>query len=205
MHIPTPKPAYLNEEKAIQELETLLGQPNARELRPCPGCKLPCESAQPVQCAVNCDADCVNAPQALSSEPEKHPIEQHVVKIVFELSALRLFQPCWSCEGHLNGQGEMWKLPQVSFYASSELYPKLLVNYLNRLKFQNQLCYPWHVIIVDYGQTWSPTYQLEPTLNQINEEIKLDLLQQDLRQIANDLAEKIKQEARMMLANVRRD
>lgn len=204
MHIPTPKLEFHNKEMAEQALETLLMQPNARELRPCPSCKLPCESVQPAQCAVNCDASCENAPQALSSEPEMHPIEQQVVAIVFELSTLRLFQPCWSCEGHLNGQGEMWKLPQVSFYAASDLYPKLLVNYLNRLKYQKQLYYPWHVIMVDYGQTWSPTYQLEASLNQITEEIKLDLLQQDLRQIADGLAEKIKQEARLMLTNVRR-
>lgn len=202
MYIPQPK--FLDKEKAEQELEQLLEQPDAQELRPCPNCQLPCESSLPAQCAISCDATCSNAPQALSSEPDKHPIEQHVVNIVFELSTLRLLQPCWSCEGHFNGQGELWKLPQVSFYSASELYPKLLAGYLTKLKNNNQLHYPWQVTMVDYGQTWGPTYQMEPSLNQIDEEIQLALLQQDLQKIADRLAEQLKQEARLMLVNVRR-
>jgi len=203
MYIPKPNSALLNKAKAEEELEQLIGQPSAREQRPCPNCQLPCESSLPSQCAISCDANCVNAPQALSSEPDKHPIEQHVVKIVFELSTLRLMQPCWSCEGHLNGQGELWKLPQVSFYSASALYPKLLAGYLTKLKNNKQLHYPWQVIMVDYGQTWGPTYQLEPGLNHVDEEIVLPLLQEDLHKISDGLAEQLKQEARIMLVNVR--
>lgn len=204
MHIPAPIPGFLDRPKAEQELEQLLGQPTARELRPCPGCQLPCNPVVPADCATNCDSDCENAPMALSSDPDKHPIEQYVVAIVFELTTLRLIQPCWSCEGHLNGQGELWKLPQISFYSTSALYPKLILDYLNRLKYQNQLNYPWQINMVDYGQTWSPTYQMEPALNQTREEVKLALLQHDLSKIAEGLAEKIKQEARTMLARIQR-
>ncbi len=200
MHIPQPKTAFLDQATAIQELENLIAQPSARELRPCPNCQLPCHSNIPEQCAVNCNVDCVNTPQALSSEPDKHPIEQHVVNIVFELSSLRLIQPSWSCEGHLNGQNELWKLPQVSFYSSSALYPQLLVNYLTQLKNDKQLHYPWHISMVNYGQTWRPTYQMEGALNQVNEEIQLALLQQDLHRISDRLAEQLKQQARNMLA-----
>jgi len=203
MHIPLPKFGFLDKEKTALDLEKLIEQPSARQLRPCPGCRLPCESVSPTDCATDCGATCINAPQALSSEPEAHPIELKVVPIVFELSALRLLQPCWSCEGHVNGQGELWKLPQVSFYTASDIYPKLLAVYLTRLKNQRTLHYPWQVIVVDYGQTWGPTYQLEPALNHISEEIRLDLLQKDLETIADDLAEKIKQEARFMLVNIR--
>lgn len=202
MRIATPKSGFLNRQKAEQELQELLAQPGPQELRPCPNCSMPCESDFPAECAVSCDANCQNAPQALSSEPDNFPIEQHVVNIVFELSTLRLLQPCWSCEGHLNGQGELWKLPQVSFYAASELYPKLLAAYLNRLKSQQRLHYPWQVTIADYGQTWGPAYQMEPALNQIDTEIRLDFLQADLHTISEGLAEQIKQEARLMLANV---
>ncbi|MDH5409475.1 MAG: hypothetical protein OEZ33_10930 [Gammaproteobacteria bacterium] len=204
MHIPLPKYGFLDKEKAEQDLEKLIQQPSARELRPCPNCKLPCDSLLPADCATQCDSKCVNAPGALSSEPEAHPIELKVVPIVFELSALRLLQPCWSCEGHVNGQGELWKLPQISFYTASEIYPKLLAGYLTRLRNQSILNYPWQVVMVDYGQTWGPTYQLEPALNHIEGETKLDLLQMDLQTIANDLAEKLKQEARLMLVEVRR-
>ena len=199
MFIPTPKPGFLNRNQAEQELQQLIAQPVAHELRPCPNCHLPSDASIPHQ---YCNPDCSNAPQALSSEPDKHPIETRVVGVVFELSTLRLLQPCWSCEGHRNGQGELWKLPQVSFYAASALYPKLLVTYLNRLKHQKQLHYPWQVTLVDLGQTWGPTYQLEPALNQIMEEIKLEKLQNDLDKIGDGLGEKLKQEARFMLANM---
>ena len=204
MYIPTPKSGFLNKEKAEQELEELIKQPGPQEERPCPNCQLPCEFHFPAACAISCDANCVNVPLALSSEPDKHPIEACVVKIVFELSTLRLMQPCWSCEGHLNGQGELWNLPQVSFYSASELYPKLLAGYLNKLKGQKRLHYPWQVTLVDYGQTWANTYQMEPALNHIEGDIELALMQQDLENIAQGLAEQLKQEARLMLMNVRR-
>ena len=205
MHIPKPKDGYLNKARAEQELEEFINQPGAQQLRPCPNCELPCDSQFPAQCAVSCDVSCLNAPRALSSEPDKHPIEDRVVKIVFELSTLRLMQPCWSCEGHLNGQGKLWKLPQVSFYSASELYPKILAGYLTRLKNQGKLRYPWQVNVVDYGQTWSPTYQLEPSLNQIDGEVDLGMLQSDLDTISLDLANQLKQEARFMLVNVKKD
>ena len=203
MHIPQPKMGFFDKDQAEQELEQLIQQPGPLEERPCPNCQIPCDSNIPAQCAVNCDANCDNAPSALSSDPHNHPIECKVVNIVFELSTLRLIQPCWSCEGHLNGQGELWKLPQVSFYTASALYPKLLSSYLTKLKGSKQLHYPWQVIMVDYGQSWEPTYQLEPALNHIDEVIQLTLLQQDLHKISNGLAEQLKQEARIMLLNVR--
>ena len=203
MYIPKPKDGYLNKDRAEQELEDFINQPNAQQLRPCPNCEMPCDSQFPADCAVSCDVNCENAPRALSSEPDKHPVEDHVVKIVFELSTLRLMQPCWSCEGHLNGQGDLWKLPQVSFYSASDLYPKLLAGYLNRLKNQGKLNYPWQVNMVDYGQTWGPTYQLEPALNQVEGELDLRLMQSDLENISTDLANQLKQEARCMLVNVR--
>lgn len=203
MHIPQPKMGFFDKDKAEQELEQLIQQPGAREIRPCPNCQMPCDSNIPAQCAVSCDANCDNAPQALSSDPDKHPIEQQVVKVVFELSTLRLMQPCWSCEGHLNGQGELWKLPQVSFYSASALYPKLLAGYLTKLKSNTQLHYPWQVIMVDYGQTWGPTYQMEPALNHIDEAIQLTLLQEDLHKISDGLAAQLKHEARIMLVNIR--
>ncbi len=57
--------------------------------------------------------------------------------------------------------------------------------------------------MVDYGQIWEPTYQMEAALNQVDEEIQLALLQQDLYKISNRLADQLKQEARILLNNVR--
>ena len=203
MYIPKPNSGMFDMSQAEQDLERLIAQPTAQQLRPCPNCQLPCDSDTPAHCAQNCEPSCVNAPAALSSEPEQHPVERHIVNIVFELSSLRLLQPCWSCEGHLNGQGDLWKLPQVSFYASSPLYPQLLVCYLIRLKGNKQLHYPWHISMVNFGQTWVPGYQLEAALNHIDEEVQLERLQQDLQTISANLAERVKQEARQMLAQIR--
>ena len=36
----------------------------------------------------------------LSSDPERYPIEPGIVPLVFALRGLRVFEPCWSCEGH---------------------------------------------------------------------------------------------------------
>lgn len=202
MYIPTPKQDFLNRESAREELEKLIAQPTAQQVRPCTGCLLPCDANHAWECASNCNANCDNAPLALSSEPEQHPIENAVIGIVFELSTLRLVQPCWSCEGHLNGQGQMWKLPQISFYSASALYPKLISNHLNRLKYHKQLNYPWLVTMVDYGQTWCPAYQIEPSLNQIDKPVELLSLQDDLRRIAQNMAACIKDEARLMLAAI---
>lgn len=204
MYIPTPKPGFLNCESARAELEQLIAQPTAQQLRPCPGCQLPCNADQPWQCASNCNASCENAPQALSSEPELHPIESAVISIVFEITTLRLIQPCWSCEGHLDGRGELWKLPQISFYSASALYPMLINNHINRLKYNNLLNYPWMVTMVDYGQTWSPTYQIEPSLNQTREGLDLQLMQNDLQRIGENMANCIKDEARLMLASIQK-
>lgn len=111
--------------------------------------------------------------------------------LVFELAATRLMQPCWSCEGHLGPDGALWKLPQVSFYSASPLYPQLLLRHIGNLELQKQLTYRWRVVLSDYGQTWQPTYTLEPELSR-DSNIHLGKLQHDLYILADDLCNKLK-------------
>lgn len=178
-----PNVGLLDRERIRQDLQRLLAQPTPVESPPCSGC------TQHVP--VSCSSRCGQAPQSLSSEPENYPVETNVVPLVFELSATRLMQPCWSCEGHLNPDGELWKLPQVSFYASSPIFPQLLIKHISALEMRKQLAYPWHVVLSDYGQTWETTYTLEPNLNR-EHKVHLGNLQRDLNTLADHLSDKLK-------------
>lgn len=112
-------------------------------------------------------------------------------------------QTCWSCEGHMNPQGELWKVPQVSFYSPSSVYPKLLVNHITRLKMEKKLAYDWQVVLSDYGQeNWGVTYTVEPKL-EASVSPRLGGLQGDLLKIAEDLSDHLKNEARKMLRAVK--
>jgi hypothetical protein len=130
--------------------------------------------------------------------PVRYPIESKVVPLVFELTASRLMQTCWSCEGHMDKQNRLWKVPQVSFYADSPIYPKLVLIHLTRLYQARQLGYRWHVVLSDFTQTLSLTYSIQPDLNQ-EESPRLGLLQQDLQVISNDMHSQLKLIARELL------
>jgi len=47
------------------------------------------------------------------------PIESGIAPLVFELKRLGVFEPCWSCEGHNDPGGNLWKIPRVWFYCDS--------------------------------------------------------------------------------------
>lgn len=183
MKIIQPTVSFLDREQIRQDLQRLLAQPTAAEAPPCSGC------TQHVP--VSCSSRCGQAPQSLSSEPVNYPVETNVVPLVFELAATRLMQPCWSCEGHLNPSGQLWKMPQVSFYSASPIYPQLLLKHICTLAMHKHLSYPWHVVLSDYGQTWETTYTLEPNLNR-EQQVHLGNLQRDLNTLADHLCDKLK-------------
>lgn len=174
-----------------EDLELLLAQPDAAEVPPCQNC----EEHKVYQCSPKCP----DAPRSLSIEPDRYPVEAKVVPFVFELRSIRLMQTCWSCEGHMNPQGEIWKTPQISFYSTSSIYPKLLSNHIARLKSEKKLAFEWRIVLSDYGQQpWAVTYTVEPRLELI-EKPRLGALQGDLLRIGEDLADHIKNEARSLL------
>jgi hypothetical protein len=188
-----PRAGIMNRERMKQDLLLLIKQPDAAESPPCPSCSNHVPG--------NCSSQCANAAPSLSSEPENYPIEIKVVPLVFELAATRLMQPCWSCEGHLGPNGELWKIPQVSFYSESPIYPQLLLKHIYALQLQKRLTYPWHLVLADYGQTWELTYTLEPNLNR-EQTIHLGKLQADLHTLADDLCQRLKALARAALADI---
>lgn len=190
MRIPVPDNGLQCDSETRRQLEQFKAQPEPSALAPCPGCN----DHRPE----NCSSDCERAADALSIEPERYPIESKVVPLVFEMTASRLMQTCWSCEGHMDQYHKLWKVPQVSFYSDSPIYPKLILIHLTRL-FQNKMLgYRWHVVLNDFTQSLNLTYSIQPDLNQV-EAPRLGLLQQDLKMISEDMHSKLKQIANELL------
>ena len=183
MKIPTPQNELRCDSETRSQLELFIAQPEPADLAPCPGCG----HHEPETCSGQCE----QASKALSIEPERYPIESKVVPLVFELTASRLLQTCWSCEGHMDHNNKLWKVPQVSFYCESPIYPKLVLIHLSRLFQSKMLGYRWHVVLSDFTQTLSLTYSIQPDLNQ-EDAPRLGLLQQDLQIISDDMHSRLK-------------
>lgn len=191
MYIERPKQELLDAERTRDNLKVFLEQPIPSELPPCPGCSNHIKS--------KCSGDCSEAHTALSTQPNEFPIEPNIVPLVFGLMSTRVTQTCWSCEGHMDTNNKLIKLPTVSFYTSSPVYSQLLHRHVSKLKLDKKLSYPWHVVLMDYAQTWAQTYSIIPDLNFVEKEIHLGALQNDLKIIAEDLQEKMKFLARQMI------
>lgn len=190
MYIYKPEENTQNTAQICEALQLFIDQPTPKDLAPC----LNCDNHIPADCSVKCS----DAPAALSSDPMNHPLESKVVPLVFELTSTRLMQPCWSCEGHFNNENELWKLPQISFYSRSPVYPQLVVRHIQDLKVQKKLAYEWHVVLSDFGQSWNMSYSIEPRLNDVKEP-RLGMLQQDLQSISEDMCNKLKSIAKKMM------
>ena len=184
MHIPTPERELLCDSDTKDQLEQFIAQPEPADVAPCPGCNN--------HVPLNCSGQCDDAAKALSIEPERYPIESKVVPLVFEITASRLMQTCWSCEGHMDHNDNLWKVPQVSFYSKSPIYPKLVLIHLTRLFQDKKLGYRWHIVLSDFTQTLGLAYSIQPDLNQVAETPRLGLLQQDLQLISEDMHSKLK-------------
>lgn len=193
MKIAPPSADKLDLQQTLVELQTFIDQPTAVESPPCPGCK-----QHKIE---NCSSNCDDASEAISIEPERYPIEEHVLPVVFEMMASRLLQTCWSCEGHYDSEGKLWKLPQVCFYAATPIYPKLLTMHLYELSGQHKLSYEWQIVFVDLASTWGVTYSLQPSLLYVDKP-DLELMQKDLLHIAQGMNLSLKQHAKQMMETI---
>lgn len=179
-----------------EELELLLSQPTVREMRPCPSCTVPCPCSKSPTCTCACSPRCEHAPRQMSSEPDRYPIEARVVPLVYELYALKVCDPCWSCEGHCSADGLIGKIPQVWFYSRSLLYPRLVSEHLADLLFGKSLSCPWHISITYSSNRGVDTaFSIEPRL-QLVDPPRLEHLQEDVQRIADDLIESVRLRAR---------
>ena len=192
MHIVRPNGDFFDATQVKTDLKQVLTQPGPNELRVCYHCTRVVGN--------HCLPECPYAPNALSSDPDRYPIEPKVVPIVFWLNSLRLIQTCWSCEGHMNLEGELLRIPQVSFYAISPVHAYLISRHLSQLRIEKKLVCTWQIVLSDYGQNCNVTYTLEPKLGNTTK-VHLGLLQKDLQIIGDHLADLVKHLANQMLKN----
>ncbi len=174
----------------LRDLDALVRQPTGRELRVCPGCTVPCPCSGSPTCTCHCGPQCPQAPEQLSSEGDRYPVEPKIVPLVFAFQELRVCPPCWSCEGHLRGDGEVFRLPQVWFYTRSLVYVRLLGEWLRALRHDGRIANPWH-ICVSYSESGLDTaFSLEPDLKTMPR-VDLAALQQDVPVLASGLVREV--------------
>lgn len=198
MYIPQPSLDQNDVANLVSDLKLLISQPTAKQSPPC----LNCSKDDIVDWTRNnCSPKCVRAPYALSEDPSLYPIEEHVVPLVFELTSMRIVQTCWSCEGHINIAGEIWKYPQVSFYTKTPIYSQLICNYLADLHINKKIKYPWEIVLSSFGRTWDVTYTIKCDLNRITKP-SIFAMQKDLLVMADNLSDKIKIEASNLIKEI---
>ena len=149
-----------------------------------PVCCSGCPDYDPAQ---GCHRDCAFAPCRLSSEAEKYPLEGLIAPLVFELKKLGVFLPCWSCEGHNDANGSLWKIPRVWFYSDSVIHLRALDNGVHNLFSDHRISAP-SGLSLPYSHPENPdtTFSLEPKLHKNTAE--LSELQNDLKIISENLA-----------------
>lgn len=180
---------FQREEKSKLKLDliNLIEQPSDKQERPCPGCRLTFDGDPSILSTKNCSYKCSAAPAQMSADPTRYPIEFNVVPIVYALYTLRLLMPCWSCEGHLDASGRISKLPKVWFYSVSPFFPKLIAQFIGKLRSAHKLDHDWNVSILSFSQSmFSITYSIEPKWTS-EHDASLVSLQSDMLVIAGEL------------------
>jgi hypothetical protein len=132
---------------------------------------------------------------AMSSEPERYPIESKIVPLVYALFTSRLCVPCWSCEGHpaSNVNGEE-KYPAVWFYSRSLMYPRLISEYLDDMLFKKKIAHPWRIRVLSWAQGLDTRFCIEPKVGS-GQDARLSDLQAEIPVIAESLAADLKSRA----------
>lgn len=171
----------------VDELQALIAQPGSQDVRPCSGCRDLCASCGSSTCTCQCGMDCASAPRQMSIEPDRYPVEEKIAALVFELNCLRLCPPYWSCEGHVDTQGELLRTPQVWFHSSSLVYPRLIAELLGQLWMGRKLANRWNLSVAFSGvDELGAGFSIEPVADW---DAKPDLaaLQNDAYVIAENL------------------
>lgn len=178
----------LEQSQAIKmALTDLINQPSDKQSRPCPGCCYTVGDNQSTTTSLHCSSVCPMAARQMSSEPQRYPIEQGIVPLVYAFYTLRLMTPCWSCEGHDDKNGHLCKTPKLWFYSSNDFYAKLVAQYVSTLHGERKIDNPWTVRILPFSQSmFTTTYSLEP-LDIIADITNLQSLRNDITIIAENL------------------
>ncbi len=184
-----------------RDLRETVAWPLTPQQRNCPGCDIRCSKCGSSICTCNCSPDCPDAQRQLSSDPDESPIEPNIVPLVYALNALGGCTPCWSCEGHVETEGQLARTPHVWFYTRSMVQLSLINHCLFRLRFRKSISCEWQVRVVDWGQTRNSAFSLEPVFSPL-EPMHLPALQSDVRVIADGLAAGVRQAAQHYLSGL---
>lgn len=160
-------------------------------VRPCPGCRRQCPSCASRTCVCECRMDCTDAARALSSEPDRFPVETGIVPLAWALNRMGL-QTCWSCEGHMKGEYGLLRPPQVWFYAQHPVWISTIEQSVGQLHGDGLISCPWHVQIAMPGRTVA--YSLCPA--DPPHDRPLQALQADAQAVARLLPERFLAAAR---------
>ncbi len=162
------------------------------------GCAFKCSRCGSTECQCRCSPMCPQAGRELSADPDRYPIEPGILPLVFEMKRLRLFEPCWSCEGHLAANDSLQKTPEVWFYCSSTIYLRLLRDALSLLRITGRLNAPWEVVVT-FSDLDNPdtTFSLQPAAAP-DRALSLPALRQDIGEIAKSLEGMMRDGARAL-------
>lgn len=169
-----------------EKRNTIIREVNEAKIRG-PVAEPVCTSSCPsYNASVGCDRMCSHAPAFLSSEPETYPIDKLVAPLVFEIKKLGVFEPCWSCEGHNDTTGKLWKIPRVWFYSTSVVHVRALASAVTQLYAKHGLNTTWVVEIV-HSDNDNPdtTFSLHPKLEA--KDLNIYQLQSDLKTIYTNI------------------
>lgn len=145
-----------------------------------------------------CSRACPDIAQFLSSDPQRHPLENRIAPLAFELKRLGVFPPCWSCEGHNHADGTFWKPPRVWFYSHSVIHLRMLADGLKELQLKHPLSGPWHIVSTHTERdSVGAAFSLEPDLTGIA--TTLAAQQDDIDTIAALIGDLVHGEARNLL------
>lgn len=201
MRIALPTADERSQSRSAGDLEHLIRQPAEGQRRPCPDCELPCPCSGSPSCACTCSPACPQAPKALSSEPQRFPVESAILPLVYALAVLRVTPPCWSCEGHLDALGKLHKPPRVWFTTRALVYPDLISEYLAGLYTRKLTRSDWMVCLLDCGIRDETVFSIEPRAESEGY-APLEQLQADVQAIAKEMPERVRALARARLGRL---
>jgi len=123
----------------------------------------------------------------LTTDPA-FPVEALIAPLAFELKRLGVFHPCWSCEGHNDHSGDLWKVPRVWFYCDSVVHVRLLSDVVKELEIGEQLSGPWQVRLT-FSDLDNPAtaFSLEPEISP-GAVPSLESLQEDVKVLTQCMA-----------------
>jgi len=169
------------------------------EMRVCnEACDAVCPTCGSTGCACSCSSDCPHISTALTCDPA-FPIEELIAPLAFELKRLGVFEPCWSCEGHKDRNGDLWKVPRVWFYCDSVVHVRILSSVLKDMDIEDRLEVPWQVRVT-FSDDNNPgtAFSLRPDTAE-NSNVTLEQLQRDIRAITEGLHDRVMEKAGILL------